>query len=434
MSLCSTGCRIGIGWNAAGILALGLTAGSWKASPAFAQESPPAAKGEAKDGKSVPRPDRKKAMALASEHRDLEALPLLEELARADPRDREVQERLAVALITRSVTVGPKEGQELRRRARSIFLELKKSGPLSDLGAVLADGIPDDGRIPNFSDRAEAQAAMKEGEAAFARRDFEAARRAYQRALSLDPKLYHAALFVGDTYFAANRLPEARTWFSRAILIDPNKETAHRYLGDALNKAGLFAAARLSYIDAIIAEPYARRPWMGLGNWAKANNVTLQHPRVVPEGLDGDAEAGKGAEPKGHPASPLRPDDGRSHWRLYRETRQAWAKERFQKTFPGAAYRHSLAEEADALRQVARAIAADVKAGRIREPDPCFANLFQLDKEGLLEAYILLARPDDGIAEDFEAYRDAHRGELRRYLRKYVAPLGDAERDAENTI
>ena len=272
---------------------------------------------------------------------------------------------------------------------------------------------------------------MKEGEGAFARCDFDAARRAYQRALSLDPTLYHAPLFVGDTYFVEGRLAQARTWFRRAILIDPNKEVAHRYLADAMAKAGHLAAARLCYIDAVVAQPYVRQPWLALAGWARANQVTLSHPRIVPEDIEGAGDAKKADQAKVPAEAAARPDDGRSHWRLYRETRAAWQKDRFQKTFPGAAYRHSLAEEADALRQVARKIADDVKAGRIKQPDPCFANLIQLDKDGLLEAYILIARPDDGISQDYDAYRSAHRREIRNYLKKYVAPYGKAEPDEE---
>ena len=415
------------------MLAFVLTAVSWAAPTAGAQ-SPNPAKGRAADGKPAPRPDRRKAMALADAHRDLEALPILEELAKADPKDRVVQERLAVTLVTKSATVKPEEAQKILQRARTILLELRKTGELSDLGQVLADGIPPDGKGPTFSDKSEAQAAMKQGEAAFARRDFEAARQAYRQALKLDPRLYDAALFVGDCYFAQDQLQPARTWFSRAILINPDKETAHRYLGDALVKGGNLIAARLSFIDAIIAEPYSRRPWMGLGNWARANNTPVHHPRIVPEELDGDA-AGKPGDRAGAAAVKAgQPDDGRSHWHRYRETRQAWKKERFQKTHLGAPYRHSLAEEADALRQVVRAIAADVKAGRIKQTHPCFAALLQLEKDGLLEAYILYARADTGIAEDYGAYRATHRGELRRYLRKYVAPVGDVDKDDDLVI
>ena len=158
------------------MLAFVLTAVSWAAPTAGAQ-SPNPAKGRAADGKPAPRPDRRKAMASADAHRDLEALPILEELAKADPKDRVVQERLAVTLVTKSATVKPEEAQKILQRARTILLELRKTGELSDLGQVLADGIPPDGKGPTFSDKSEAQAAMKQGEAAFARRDFEAGAR-----------------------------------------------------------------------------------------------------------------------------------------------------------------------------------------------------------------------------------------------------------------
>lgn len=387
--------------------------------------------------KTVRQPDRKTALALADAHRDLEALPMLEELAKADPKDRIVQERLAQALVTRAATEGPEESGKTLKRARSILLELRKTGPLSDLGEILADGLPADGQFPTFSQRSEAQAAMRQGEAAFARRDFEAARKAYQKALSLDPRLYHASLFVGDTYFAQGQLDEARTWFQRTILIDANKETAHRYLGDTLVKQNLLNAARLAYIDAILAEPYSRRPWMGLGNWGRAAHVRPQALRVVPEELDVAEGRANGAPGKAAARAlngDASPNDGRAHWHLYTETRAAWRKERFARSHPGSAYRHSLAEEADALRQVARAINADLKAGRIKQPHPCFSVLMQLEREGLLEAYILFNRADEGISKDYEDYRQEHRGALRRYLRKYVAPSANADRDEDLVI
>ena len=357
---------------------------------------------------------------MSYENHALEALPLLEALAKADPADREVRERLAVSLVSKAATVSPEEAATVLRRARSILLDLKKGGKLSDLGEILADGIPPDGGLPTFSTGKDAQAAMKEGESAFARRDFDAARRSYRRALALDPRLYAAALFVGDTYFAQEQLAEARTWFSRAVLIDPDQATAYRYLGDAQMKGRNMISARVSYLDAVVAEPYTQRPWLSLARWAKENGVKAGHPRIAPEGLEDGPDAGKAAK------DPGKADDGRSHWRRYAETRAAWAKGRFKKTFPlEAAYRHSLAEESDALRQVARAIAADVKAGKIKAPDSSFANLLKLDAEGLLDAYVLYARTDQGIAEDYAAYRSAHRDELRRYLSEYVAPIKD---------
>lgn len=419
------------------LTALLIIAPAWTMQTAWAQSNETRVGPQPGEKQPARQPDRKTALALADAHRDLEALPMLEKLANADPKDRVVRERLAQALVTRAATEGPEESGKTLRRARSILLDLRKTGPLSDLGEVLADGLPADGQFPTFSQRSEAQTAMRQGEAAFARRDFEAARKAYQKALSLDPKLYHASLFVGDTYFAQGHLDEARTWFQRTILIDANKETAHRYLGDTLVKQNRLDAARLAYIDAIIAEPYSRRPWMGLGNWGRAARTRPQPLCVVPEELDA-AEGGANGAPGKAGAKPPNgdapPNDGRVHWHLYAEIRAAWRKDRFAQGHPGSAYRHSLAEEADALRQVARAIDADVKAGRIKQPHPCFTILMQFEREGLIEAHVLFNRVDQGISKDYQEYREKNRGALRRYLRKYVAPSEVAEKDQEVVI
>jgi predicted ATPase len=47
-------------------------------------------------------------------------------------------------------------------------------------------------------------------------------------------------------------------------------------------------------------------------------------------------------------------------------------------------------------------------------------KLKKLNDEGLLEAYILLARPDNGIASDQPAYLKEYRDKLRRYVVEYV--------------
>jgi hypothetical protein len=50
--------------------------------------------------------------------------------------------------------------------------------------------------------------------------------------------------------------------------------------------------------------------------------------------------------------------------------------------------------------------------------------LAKLDKEGLLESFILLALPDAGIAQDYPAYRRTNLEDLRRYVKQYVLTGG----------
>ena len=105
--------------------------------------------------------------------------------------------------------------------------------------------------------------------------------------------------------------------------------------------------------------------------------------------------------------------------------RAAWTTndfEKFRREHPGEkAYRHSLREEAEALRRVVEAVRQQTKDGKVKQLDPSLAALVKLHDEGLLEAYVLLARPDEGIARDYPAYRKDNRDKLRRYLTDYVA-------------
>ena len=47
---------------------------------------------------------------------------------------------------------------------------------------------------------------------------------------------------------------------------------------------------------------------------------------------------------------------------------------------------------------------------------PIFSN----STARLIEPFVLLAIPDEGIASDYEVYRKANRAKLRQYLLEYV--------------
>ena len=152
--------------------------------------------------------------------------------------------------------------------------------------------------------------------------------------------------------------------------------------------------------------------------WGQVTNTSLGHPQIdVPTNVTfdekGDAnvtlEAGALLGGK---------DDGSFAWIIYGGTRSTWRKEKFAKTFPGEKdYRHSLAEEAEAFRSVIALATSDNKTKKL---SPSLRQLQQLDNEGLLEAYILLARPDDGIALDYPSYLKANREKLHRYVALHV--------------
>ena len=63
-----------------------------------------------------------------------------------------------------------------------------------------------------------------------------------------------------------------------------------------------------------------------------------------------------------------------------------------------------------------------LKEGKLKENslDVSIANLLKLHRDGLIEVYVLVARPDEGIARDYAEYRKNNRDKLRRYLDEYV--------------
>ena len=375
--------------------------------------------------------ERQRALELYESNNFAAALPLLEKLAAANPNDMVVLSRLGFALYATSATEkDPAVRQQQRARARTMLMRARSLGDDSNLTRMALDSLsaPDATEIP-FSDIKAAEAAIREGEAAFVRGDMDKAIAAYKRALELDPRLYDAALYAGDAeykkaynstdpQYRIDHFNAAGVWFAKAIAIDANRETAYRYWGDALDAQGKANEARDKFVEAIIAQPYSRQPYVGLTQWAQRHKVSLGHPKIQPPNSveTQDGKTTLSIDPK-----TLNSTDGTNNWLMYDLTRIAWSKGDFFKNYPEEkAYRHSLKEEAAALRMVADAAARDLKAGKIKTLEQSLAVLVKLNEDGLLESYILFARPDQGIIRDYASYRASNRDKLRRYWMEVV--------------
>jgi tetratricopeptide (TPR) repeat protein len=366
---------------------------------------------------------RARADELWKNNRMVDAVPFLEKIAAAAPGDVGNLDHLAFALLASAATVSDeKEQKTLRMRARELALkvkELAKGRP--GLYEVVLE-TPPDGSKPAFSANQATEAVMREAEDAFVRGDFEKALASYARVLELDPRHYHAALFSGDVRFKQKEYAQAAEWFARAVAIEPRAETAYRYWGDSLLMEGKTDEARQKFFDAILAEPYSNRAWSGLMNWSRRTGVRLSHPRI--ESPNSTTTGDKGQVNITIDSSTLGAKDGREKWMLYEISRAAWKTEGFfQKKYPEEKeYRHSLQEEAGALSLVADMVAEGMKNKEIKELHPSLTVLLTLHRAGPIEAYVLFARPNAGIARDYEAYHAQNRAKLRQYLEEYVAP------------
>jgi tetratricopeptide (TPR) repeat protein len=361
-------------------------------------------------------PERARAFKLWEAQNFVEATPLLEKLAEKYPDDPAVLGRLGFSIYATSTSSqDAAKRKAMRDRARQILLKSRERGDNSNLTTIVLDSL-ESGVDPTgnpFTNVRDAEKAIRDAEEAFVRGDLDKALAGYKRALELDPRLYEAALYAGDMYFKKGHIEkdarkkdelmsEAGVWFAKAVAINADRETAHRYWGDALMMGqDKRDASREHFVDAIVAEPYTRNAWVGLVQWGDKYDVRLTHPRVeVPK------------SPSEATSDPV--------WGAYATTRAEWRSRRFAETYPGErAYRHSLAEEVAALRALADAAS---KAGWTgQQLSPTLVNVIELNKAGLLEAYILIALADEGIAHDYAAYRKANRDKLRRYLLDYVS-------------
>ena len=365
-------------------------------------------------------PERQRAFALFNESKIAEALPLFEKLAVRYPEDREVLEPLGMLLISQAGSLKDAAARkEMRKRGREVLVKAQKLGANSALLKSMLESVTPDGDTDEaFSTKKEVDEAMREGEAAFMKADMKKAIEMYQKALLLDPNVYEAALFTGDVYYKTAEQKKAGEWFARAIAIDPDRETAYRYWGDSLMKQGRATEAGEKFVEAYIAEPYSRLSRAAFVNWAQKLNVPIAHPEVqIPANVT--PKEGSNVtitlDPSMFKKEGKNPSD--AAWLTYGLVRASWTMSEFAKQYPKEKkYRHSLKEEAAAFRSAIRVL----EEKKVKDPDRSLQTIVKLEKEGLLEAFILLAMPDEGIAQDFPAYRKTNADNLRRYVKAYV--------------
>ena len=369
------------------------------------------------------RPTRQKALALFTEGKRLDALPLLEDLARKNPQDSDVLVALAASLVEHAATLtAANQAPQERFRARDLLQKawgLGNTSPLAENLRQLLQELPADGAI-KFSDNPAVGQAMNAGEAAFARRDFDEALKNYATALQLEPTNYSAILFTANTYDKKNDFTKAAEWYERAAFIDPNIETAYRYYADMLARLGDMARARSLLIQAAVAEPYNKIVWREIRAWALINKTAFN---LVYVGIP--------LPPKDDPTH-SGPADVSTAWRTYYSVKSDWKKGgRFSTQFPREAeYRHSLAEESEALTAAAKVLEelhGDTKTAKLAAGNPTADLLLKLYESGLMDPYVLFSLGDEGIAKDYLVYRVSNRDKLETYMDKFVMPPAPAK-------
>ena len=344
------------------------------------------------------------------------ALPLFEDLHAQQPKDLMYEERLAMSLLGASSGMTFDASKAAHARAKSLLLEAQKNGDNSPLLITLLEkmGQGDDSPATPPGPATPAQADFAAAEKLFGSGDLKGAFPLYQKALAEDPTFYLAALYAGDSLFKSGDCPQAGTYYAKAIVIDPNRETAYRYYGDCLTKLHEMAKAKDMYIQAVLAQPYQKTPRQSLHTWAELN-----HARIIPPPVSLPNRAAPGKN--GNISITIdanAPTSESSLALMYSMNSALWQGEKFKKAYPNEKqYRHSLAEEKDSIHGMLQ-VARETKI-----PDSKLSAstkvLMDIEKDNMLECYILLDAPDQGIAQDYVAYRKDHRDLMAQYIAKY---------------
>jgi len=365
-----------------------------------------------------------RANALYNAGKRPDALPMYEDLVKAHPNEWLYAERLADCLGAKAAqSDDPAEVKAIRTRERDMARRAIKLGDPNYFAQLMAK-IDPDGPV-KIAATSPGGDLLQEGEKAFTAGDYRAAYAKYIAAADADPKLYVAPLFAGDTAYQLRDLKNATKLFAQAVAVDPNRETAYRYWGDALLRIGNDpAAAKPRFIDAIVAEPYNQLSWKGLQQWAQRTGAVVLAPKIE--------RLGPVVDPK-HPnnitinVAPTQGGDAKnpasSAWLMYSMIRASYHGDLFKKEFPDEkAYRHTLKEEDAALSTVVTL----VKEKKLDPAtlDESLRNLVELSDAGMLDCWILISGADEGIQQDYDSYRKAHRQLLHDYLDRFVARGG----------
>lgn len=263
-----------------------------------------------------------------------------------------------------------------------------------------------------------ARKAFNEGEAAFAKQDWTAARKGYQQALKESPAFALAALYVGDSYYAEKRMEEAIPWFRTAAGLNPHDPRAWRYMADAQSALGRKKEAEATMIAAVQVFPANRASWQPLA-WHRAaegrrmNRLAFKPGVTVEWDKDGKQQIGVQASPEDPQAqaiwmilagaildtitSEINPGQGK----VPTDLRTRFQQERF-------------------FWEIAlKAYAEACQAAKAEPKDRVLRQFLAFQKDGQLDAAIFLLRYREAFRPDYEAWRKAHPGAIQVFLDCY---------------
>jgi tetratricopeptide (TPR) repeat protein len=361
--------------------------------------------------------DRQEAMRLYKEHKLAEAAEWWQKVLVKYPGDMDAHEALGVSLLNRAdlQSDGSKK-QSDRLVARAELVRARELGNKSELCRALLSTIPEDGREVRFLNY-QTLLTIVPNDQPPTQRSLEIASE-YAFATEHEAFSYLVAERMGLDYARLKQWNKAEEWYARALQINPEEQSIYGNWVEALISDGKMKEAREKLIQGLLISDGSYIN-LALSMWLNANHLELKRinikvPYEYPIGKTGTMIV---VDPAW-----LGKNDGRDAWLMYPRTRRLWKNEKYFNEFHMTDYRHSLAEEVDALSQVVAAFNESLAKGNIKEPDPALVLLSRFQAEGLLEAFIFLIERHKDVSIEFYRYQTTHRDKLMEFADKYIVP------------
>jgi tetratricopeptide (TPR) repeat protein len=369
----------------------------------------------------VPILPTQKALDLLKEGKVGEALGQLDQAIARDPKDP--QPLWIKAQVHRELAMQTKGwasawNRECAEESAEAILELGLNKESMAGALVLLQHLRDDERPAPAEPSALAKKAFDEGEAAFHKQDWSAARAGYEKALKESPGYAVAALYIGDSYFAERRLEESIPWFRKAAGLNPADPRPWRYLADAQAALGRKKEAETTMIEAIQIFPGNRASWQPLA-WHRAaegrHMTRLAFKPGVTVGWDKD-----GKQTVGIQSSPADPH-AQAVWMLLAgsilDTISIEEKPGGEKG--GAALRSRFQQERFFWDLALKSYAEACRSANQEPKDRILRQFLKFQQDGQLDAAIFLLRYREAFRPDYEAWRKSSPGAVQAFLDRY---------------
>lgn len=362
-----------------------------------------------------------KAIDLLNAGKVSEAMDQLDQAIARDPKDPQpfwikAQVHRELAKQTKGWTAAwHKECAEENAEAM-LDLGLEKDAAANAM--MLLQHLRDDERPVPAEPTPAAKKAFEEGEVAFGKQDWAAARKGYQLALKESPTYALAALYVGDSYYAEKRMEDAIPWFRTAADLNPHDPRAWRYMADAQSALGRKKEAEATMVAAIQVFPANRASWQPLA-WHRAAEGRRMNRLAFKPGVTVDWDK-DGKQRIGIQASPEDPQ-AQTTWLLLAS---AILDTITSETKPGqgkapADLRSRFQQERFFWEIALKAYAEACQAAKTEPKDRVLRQFLVFQKDGQLDAALFLLRYREAFRPDYEAWRKAHPGAVQAFLDRY---------------